>query len=141
MLTKKSRQMLKNPSDAPTSSKLKQNLPNTQEWMPIPSEGDDQSPQIYQQPQQCKVKASKQKKQKKTSTPDTDDLADDSTSNSSRLRGRSKKQTQFYGSPIRHALKEISEGQVVDPSRKTPPHVEKFSGWIFHLLYQLRKES
>ena len=38
-------------------------------------------------------------------------------------------------------VKEISEGQIVDQSPKTPPYVEKFSGWILHLLHQLRKES
>ena len=34
---------------------------------------------------------------------------DGNESSSSRTSGRSKRQTQFYGSPIRHAVKEVSE--------------------------------
>ena len=38
-------------------------------------------------------------------TPDTTAEQDGNESSSSRTSGRSKKQTQFYGSPIRHAVK------------------------------------
>ena len=41
----------KSPAEAPSSSKPKHVFPNAQEWIPISSEGDDQSPQINQQPQ------------------------------------------------------------------------------------------
>ena len=97
--------------------------------------------QTRQQPQQCKKKVTKQRIQKKTPFPDTDDIENDSNSNPSRLSGRSKKQTQSYGSPIRHAVKEISQGQITGPSPNTPPNVGNVSGGIFHLFHQLRKES
>ena len=67
------------------------------------------------------MKVSKQKKQKKTPFPDTDDMEDDSTSNSSRTLGGSKKQTHFYGSAFIHAVEEISQGQIVYPSPITSP--------------------
>ena len=43
------------------------------------------------------------------STPDTAADEDDNESSSSQNSEHSKKQTQYYGSPIRHAVKEVSE--------------------------------
>ena len=46
------------------------------------------------------------------STPKTTAGQDGNESWSSRTSGRSKKQKQFYGSPIRHAVKEVSDASV-----------------------------
>ena len=126
-------------AESPSSSKPKQVFPSAQDWIPISSEGDDHRHQINQQPQaeHKKKKISKQKKQKKTPSPDTDDVDDDSNSNSSRLSGRPKKQTRFYGSPVRHAVKEISQHQAIDPSPKTPRRKHIWGN--SYLLHQHRK--
>ena len=84
---------------------------------PVSSE-DDPVAESHVTPQSCPLSIVKQTPEnsplktttspQKTTAKATEDQ-DGNESSSSRTSGRSEKQTQFYGSPIRHAVKEVSE--------------------------------